>query len=74
MLIAIQTKYLVSQAAGTSRARASPFGMHVGERERNFLGQHFGAMGCFVLTIGHDEELIREFNSYQKEDGRHLEQ
>jgi putative transposase len=31
-----------------------------GERKRNFVG-HFWARGCFVNTVGRDEDAIRAY-------------
>ena len=41
---------------------------------RNFLGQKFWARGCFVTTIGWDEELIRAYIRNQELADRQLEQ
>ena len=35
-------------------------------REKNFTGYHFWARGYFVLTVGRDEQLIREYIQKQE--------
>jgi putative transposase len=42
-----------------------------GEKQRNFVGQHFWARGYFVSTVGRDEAVIREYiRNQEQEDGR----
>ena len=52
-LIAIPPKYAVSQVIGFIKGKSA---IHVarvyGERRRNFTGQHLGARGYFVSTVG----------------------
>jgi putative transposase len=31
-----------------------------GERQRNYMGQHFWARGYFFSPVGRDEKMIRE--------------
>ncbi len=75
MLISIPPKYAVSQVIGYSKGKSA---IHLarayGERERNFVGQHFWARGYFVSTVGRDEALIREYIRPQEAEDRRLEQ
>ena len=45
-----------------------------GERKRNFVGQHFWALGFFVNTVGRDEEAIRAYIRNQEKEDQRLEQ
>ena len=72
MLIAIPPKFAVSQVVGFIKGKSA---IHIartyGERARNFSGQHFWARGCFVSTVGRDEETIRRYiQNQEKEDAR----
>ena len=75
MLISIPPKYAVSQVVGYIKGKSAIHLARVyGERKRNFVGQHFGARGYFVSTVGRDEELIREYIRHQEEEDKRLEQ
>ena len=40
-------------------------------RKRNFSGRSFWARGCFVSTVGKDEQMIKEYiKNQEKEDER----
>ena len=45
-----------------------------GERKRNFVGQSFWARGYFVLTVGRDETVIREYIRNQEQEDKRLDQ
>ncbi len=45
-----------------------------GERKRNFVGQHFWALGFVVNTVGCDEQAIRAYIHNQEEEDQRLEQ
>ena len=45
-----------------------------GEHWRNFAGQSFWARGCFVSTVGRDEEVIRNYIRSQEREDQRLEQ
>lgn len=61
MLISIPPKYSVAQVVGYIKGKSA---IHIartfGERQRNFVGEHFWARGYFVSTVGRDEKVIRE--------------
>ena len=44
-----------------------------GERERNFVGQHW-ARGYFVFTVGRDEAAIRKWIKNQQQEDKRLDQ
>jgi putative transposase len=71
MMIAIPTKYAVSQVIGYIKGKSA---MHLarvyGENRRNFVGQHFWARGYFVSTVGRDEEVIRQYIRHQEAEAR----
>ena len=62
MMIAIPPKYSVASVVGFIKGKSAiPIARHHGERQRNFVGQHFWARGYFVSTVGRDEEVIRKY-------------
>ncbi len=75
MLINIPPKYAVFRVVGYIKGKSA---IHIarayGEHKRNFVGQHFGARGYFVSTVGRDEELIREYVRYQEHEDKRLDQ
>ncbi len=75
MMIAIPPKYAVSQVIGYIKGKSA---IHLartyGERKKNFVGQHFGARGFFVSTVGREEEVIREYIRRQEEEDKRLDQ
>lgn len=56
MLLSIPPKYSVSQVMGYLKGKSA---IHIartyGGKRRNFVGQHFGARGYWVSTVGHNE-------------------
>ena len=43
-------------------------------RRRNFVGQHFWARGCYVSTVGKDEQAVRQYIKEQEVTDRPLDQ
>jgi putative transposase len=75
MMIAIPPKYAVSQVVGFIKGKSAVHLARVyGERKRNFVGQHFWARGSFVLTVGRDEEVIRDYIRKQDHEDQRLDQ
>jgi putative transposase len=75
MLPSSPPKYAVSQVFGfTKRKSAIHLARVYGEKERNFVGQHFWARGYFVSTVGRDQERIREYIKKQEAADTRLEQ
>jgi len=75
MMIAIPSKYAVSQVVGYIKGKSAIHLARVyGERKRNFVGQHFWARGYFVSTLGRDETVIREYIRRQEAEDRRLDQ
>lgn len=75
MLIAIPPKYAVAQVIGFMKGKSAIHLARVyGERKRNFVGQHFGARGYFVSTVGRDEAVIREYIKKQEQEDTRLDQ
>ena len=72
MMLAIPPKLAVSQVVGTIKGKSAIHLARVyGERKRNFVGQHFWAMGYLVSTVGRDEATIRAYiRNQEKEDAR----
>ena len=75
MMISIPPKYAVSQVVGFIKGKSA---IHLartyGEGKRNFVGQHFGASGYFVSTVGRDEAAIREYIKNQEQEDKRLDQ
>ena len=75
MMISIPPKYAVSQVIGYVKGKSAIHLARVyGERRRNFVGQHFWALGYFVSTVGRDEAAIREYIKSQEKEDQRLEQ
>jgi len=75
MLISIPPKYAVSSVVGYVKGKSAiHIARHHGERQRNFVGQHFWARGYFVTTVGRDEEVIRRYIRHQEQEGQRQDQ
>jgi putative transposase len=75
MMISIPPKYAVSQIVGFIKGKSAiHLARSYGERTRNFVGQHFRARGYFVLTVGRDEQMIREYIRNQEKEDQRLDQ
>ncbi len=75
MLIAIPSKYAVSQVIGFIKGKSAIHLARVyGERRRNIVGQHFWARGYFVPTVGRDKAQIRNYIRNQEKEDQRLEQ
>ena len=72
--LAIPPKYAVAQVVGYIKGKSA---IHIartfGKRARNFTGEHFWARGYFVLTVGRDEEVIRNYMRRQEKDDRRID-
>jgi len=74
-MIAIPPKYAVSQVVGYVKGmNAIHIARVYAERRRNFVGQHSCVRGCFVSTVGGDEEMIREYIRHPELEDARLEQ
>jgi len=75
MLISIPPKYAVASVVGYIKGKSA---IHLARnfmgRRKNFVGQSFWARGYFVLTVGLDEALVREYIKNQEQEDRRLEQ
>jgi putative transposase len=73
--ISIPPKYAVAPGVGYRKGKSA---IHVartfGGRQKNFTGEHFGARGYFVSTVGRDEKVIREYLQRQEQEDRRLDQ
>ena len=74
LMISIPPKYAVSQVVGHINGKSA---IHLAwvyaEKKRNFVGQHFWARGFFVLTVGRDEKVIRNYIRHQEKEDARLE-
>jgi len=53
---------------------AIPQARRLGESRWNFVGQSFRARGYFVIDVGQDEEVIRNYIRNQERGEQRLEQ
>ena len=75
MLVSIPPKYSVAQVIGYIKGTSAiHIARHFAGRPRNFVGQHFWARGCFVSTVGRDEQAIRMYIRDQEQEERRQEQ
>ena len=60
--ISIPPKHSVSQVIGYLKGKcAISIARYFKGRQSNFTGEHFGARGYFVSTVGLDEEMVRAY-------------
>ena len=75
MMISIPPKYAVSQVVGYIKGKSA---IHIARRysgrQRNYIGQHFWARGCFASTVGRDEQVIRDYIRHQEKEDKRIEQ
>ncbi len=75
MLLSIPPKYAVAQVLGYIKGKSA---IHVARtylgRRQNFTGQHFGARGYYVSTVGRNEAAIREYIRRQQAEDQRLDQ
>ena len=72
LLLSIPPKYSVSQVVGFIKGKSaiSIARIFMG-KTKNFVGQNFWARGCFVTTVGRDEDKVRAYiRNQEKEDKR----
>ncbi len=75
IMIAIPPKHAVSQVVGFIKGKSA---IHIARtydgRQRNYVGQHFGARGYFVSTVGRDEQVIRAYIRHHEKEDRRIDQ
>ena len=75
MLISIPPKHAVSQVIGYLKGKSAiQIARTYMGRKKNFTGQHFGARGYFVSTVGADEKTIRDYIRRQETEDRRIDQ
>jgi putative transposase len=69
MMLSTPPQYSVAQVVGFIKVQRAIHLVRVyGEEKRNFVGQHLWARGCFVPTVGlDDEEVIRHYIREQEQ-------
>ena len=73
-MLSIPAKYSVAQVVGELKGkRAIHIARALADRSRNFVGQHFWTRGYFVLTVGCDEQVLREYIQQQEREDRRLD-
>jgi putative transposase len=66
MCIEILPKYAVASVIGFMKGKSAIAVARMGEKDRNYTGAHFWARGYAVLTIGFDEEIIKNISENSK--------
>lgn len=75
MLLSIPPQYSGSQVMGSLKGkRAIHIARTWGGKRRNFVGQHFGARGYWVSTVGRNEAAVRVYLQEQEKEDQRLEQ
>jgi len=74
MCLSIPPKYSVSNVVGFIKGKSAiSIARHFG-RQRNFTGEVFWARGCFVSTVGLDEEMVRAYIRNQELENERYDQ
>ena len=75
MLISIPPKHSVSSLMGFMKGKSA---IHIARvyagRRRNYVGQHFGARGYWVSTVGKNEAAVRRNIQDQEKEDQRLDQ
>lgn len=75
MLMSIPPKHSVAQIVGFVKGKSA---IHIARsymgKGRNFMGEHFGARGYYVSTVGRDEKQIREYIKKQEQEDKRIDQ
>jgi putative transposase len=75
MLLSVPLKHSVSNVMGFIKGKSA---IHIARvyagKRRNFVGQHFGARGYWVSTVGKDEAAVRQYIQDQEKEDQRLEQ
>ena len=62
MLLSIPPNYAVAQVVGYLKGKkAMPIARTDGGRQQPCVGEPFWARGYVVTTVGHDEEVVRQY-------------
>ena len=68
MLISIPPKYSVSEVIGYIKGKSAiAIARQFGNKKRNFNGEQFWARGYAVLTVGFEEEKIKDYIKHQEQ-------
>ncbi|SFF23939.1 IS200/IS605 family transposase [Nitrosomonas sp. Nm166] len=75
MCISIPPKYSVSHVIGYIKGKSAiSIARRFMGKAKNFTGENFWARGYFVLTVGLDEEMVREYIRNQEKEDEHYDQ
>src|SRR6266699_6225746 len=66
MCMAIPPKYPVAAVIGFLKGKSAIAMARLCDKERDFTGQHFGARGYAVCTVGFELEQVRKYIQEQK--------
>ena len=74
IMISIPPKYSVSQIVGFIKGKSAiSIARTYFGRRKNFTGQSFWARGCYVATVGRDEETVRNYIKHQEAEDRRID-
>jgi putative transposase len=75
MCLSIPPKYALSNVVGYIKGKSAiTIARKYGGRARNFIGEVFWARGCFVSTVGLDEEMVRAYIRTQEQEDERYDQ
>ena len=75
MMVSIPPKYSVASVVGFLKGKSAIWiARNYAERTRSFIGKSFWARGCFVSTVGRDEEVIRKYIRHQESEDKRIDQ
>jgi putative transposase len=77
MCLSIPSKYGVSNANGVGYLKGKStmrIARRLGDRQKNFTGEHFWARGYFVSTVGLDEAIVRAYIRAQEDEDERYDQ
>ena len=75
ILMAIPPKYPVSQVVGYLKAKSAiSIARKYSSSWRSFVVHKFLARGYYVITVGHDEALVRRYIQEQETEDKRIEQ
>ncbi|MFT7374064.1 MAG: putative transposase [Oleiphilaceae bacterium] len=75
MCLSIPPKYSVSTVVGFLKGKSAiSIAKNFKGRQRNFNGEAFWARGYYVLTVGLDEDMVKEYIRNQEKNDVHQDQ
>lgn len=75
LLVSVPPKVSISKLMGTLKGKIAikSFKSYPKLKKKPYWGNHFWARGCFVSTVGLDEDMIKKYVKYQEKEERRVE-